>query len=113
MKWIIFFILVLFVPLEADSQINPEQRGLEGLTAKDYQKAMEQIETARFWSFWSGYVALGIIAFFSLIFYFATWAVVKKILHKKHPKLIGAIVVVVFIFILFILYYGLASGYFR
>ena len=40
-------------------------------------------------------ILFGIVVFFSLIFYFATWVIVKRILHKRHPKLIGVIVVIV------------------
>ena len=58
-------------------------------------------------------IMLGTIIFVSLMIYFATWAVVKKLLHKKHPKLIGVIVVAVFFFILFILSYAVQSSYFR
>ena len=51
-------------------------------------------------------IFFGIIGFvLPLIFYFTTYSVVKKILHKKYPKIIGAIVVVVFFIIIFFPWY--------
>jgi sulfite exporter TauE/SafE len=54
----------------------------------------------------------GIVVSITLILYSVTWAIVKKILHKKHPKLIGFIAVIIFIFIVSILYYRITFGYF-
>ena len=93
MKNTIFFILillVLFVPLEADSQLE-EPPMSEGIDLSLY---------------FTYFIVFGVVVSLSLVFYFATWAVVKKILHKKHPKLMGVIAIVVFIFMLFIFAYG-------
>jgi len=46
-------------------------------------------------------IFFGIISVLPLIFYFTTWFVVKKILHKKYPKLTGALVIAVFYIIMF------------
>ena len=55
--------------------------------------------------FFTYFIVFGVVVSLLLVFYFATWAIVKKILHKKHPKLMGVIAAVVFIFILFIFLY--------
>ena len=45
------------------------------------------------------------VALFLLIVFFATWGIIKFIFHKKHPMLIGTIVVIVFVIIFYSLYY--------
>jgi len=55
--------------------------------------------------FFTYFIVFGVVVSLLLVFYFATWAIVKKILHKKHPKLMGVIAAVVFIFILFTFLY--------
>jgi len=52
-------------------------------------------------------IAVGFTALISSIFYFVTWFTVKKILHKKYPKLIGLIVVA--IYLTTVLYLALSS----
>jgi len=54
---------------------------------------------------WTDYFSIiGIFLFFLITvgLYFSTWAIVKKILHKKHSKLIGFLVAIAFIIISFI-----------
>lgn len=44
-------------------------------------------------------MTLGGTVVLSLIIHFVTWAIVKKIFHKKYPKMIGGVAVILFLLI--------------
>lgn len=95
----IFIFLIFFIPLEAVSQIDyygrqtpefyEEVSKIVPESQKEYylEMAEKQREDDRQW--WRLFVVT--IVILPTITYFATWAFVKKVLHKKNPKLIGII----------------------
>lgn len=46
-----------------------------------------------------------ILIIISPIIYFVTWVVVKKVLHKKHPKIMGLIISITFVLLVFFYIY--------
>jgi len=46
-----------------------------------------------------------ILIIISPIIYFATWVIVKKVLHKKHPKIMGLIISITFVLLVFFYIY--------
>ena len=47
-----------------------------------------------------------IIGIGALIIFFITWLIVKKIFHKRNPKIIGGLAVIIFIIVLLFVFWS-------